>query len=115
MLVSLAGEFWLGLEKIHAITRQNDTVLQIQAEDSKQGRHVVEYHLMMEDASSDYTIHLRLTDSDLPHMVGNSSAIRFSTKDRMNDEHQDSSCANDYTGKRGETSFKQKQNRKNIF
>ncbi|XP_012673020.2 angiopoietin-related protein 3-like [Clupea harengus] len=92
------GEFWLGLEKIHAITRQNDSVLRIQAEDSKQGRHVVEYHLMMEDASSDYTIHLRLTDSDLPHMVGNSSAIRFSTKDRMNDEHQDSSCANDYTG-----------------
>ncbi|KAL2097762.1 hypothetical protein ACEWY4_006969 [Coilia grayii] len=92
------GEFWLGLKKIYAIARHNDTIVRIQAEDSKQGRHVVEYYLMMEDASSDYAIHLRSTDTDLPHTVGNKTAIRFSTKDHIKDDHQDPSCPNDYTG-----------------
>ncbi|XP_063075744.1 angiopoietin-related protein 3-like [Engraulis encrasicolus] len=92
------GEFWLGLKKIYAIAQHNDTIVRIQAEDSKQGKHVVEYNLMIEDASSDYAIHLRSTDSDQLHPVGNKSAIRFSTKDHLNDENQDPSCANDYTG-----------------
>ncbi|XP_041914156.1 angiopoietin-related protein 3-like [Alosa sapidissima] len=95
---SFKGEFWLGLRKVHALTQHNDTILRIIAEDSKQAKYVVEYHLMMEDASSDYAIHLRPTDSDLPTTVGNDTAIRFSTKDRMNDEHQEPSCTNDYTG-----------------
>ncbi|XP_062382762.1 angiopoietin-related protein 3-like [Sardina pilchardus] len=92
------GESWLGLKKIHALAQHNDTVLRIMAEDSKQAKYVVEYHLMMEDASLDYAIHLRQTDSDPAATVANHTAIRFSTKDHVNDGHLGSSCKNDYTG-----------------
>ncbi|XP_064194537.1 angiopoietin-related protein 3-like [Anguilla rostrata] len=92
---NLEKEFWLGLKKIYAIARQGSSILQIELEDWKQGRHSFEYNFTLEGPDSHYALHLTQVSGDLPDAMANYTAS-FSTKDRNNKE--DSSCAHNYTG-----------------
>ncbi|KAL7387275.1 hypothetical protein ABVT39_021215 [Epinephelus coioides] len=92
------GEFWLGLRKIHSLAAQGNSVLHIQLEDWKQGRRFIEYRFHLNGPESNYTIHLTHLSGDLPDPMSNHTGMMFSTKDRDNDNLQDSSCAHNYTG-----------------
>ncbi|XP_026169254.1 angiopoietin-related protein 3-like isoform X2 [Mastacembelus armatus] len=92
------GEFWLGLRKIHALAIEGNSILHIQLEDWKQGRRFINYKFYLDDAKSNYTIHLTHLSGDLPDPMSNHTSTMFSTKDRGNDNHQDSTCAHNYTG-----------------
>ncbi|XP_037644180.1 angiopoietin-related protein 3-like [Sebastes umbrosus] len=92
------GEFWLGLRKIHSLAAQGNSVLHIQLEDWKQARHFIEYRFNLNGPESNYTIHLTHLFGDLPDPMSNQTGMMFSTKDRDNDNHQDSNCAHSYTG-----------------
>ncbi|XP_071372491.1 angiopoietin-related protein 3-like [Centroberyx affinis] len=92
------GEFWLGLRKIHSLAAQGNSVLHIQLEDWKQGERFIQYSFNLEGPERNYTIHLTQLSGDLPDAMTNHSGMMFSTKDRDNDNHQDSNCAHNYTG-----------------
>ncbi|XP_066547930.1 angiopoietin-related protein 3 [Amia ocellicauda] len=94
----LEREFWLGLEKIHALAQQGDHVLHIQLEDWRNERQFIEYRFGLEGRDSDYTIHLTQLSGDLPDAMTNQTGMRFSTKDRDNDNMEGSSCAENYSG-----------------
>ncbi|XP_038858810.1 angiopoietin-related protein 3 isoform X2 [Salvelinus namaycush] len=91
-----SGEFWLGLIKIHSLAGQGDSILRIELEDWKEDRRSVEYQFTLEGPQAHYTLHLTHLSGDLPNAMGNHT--RFSTKDRDNNNHQDSNCAKTYTG-----------------
>ncbi|XP_030647550.1 angiopoietin-related protein 3 [Chanos chanos] len=92
----LEKEFWLGLEKIYAISRQGEYILHIQLEDWREERRFVEYTFTLDGPSSDYTLHLAHLSGNLPDIMGNHTGVRFSTKD--NDVHEVSTCTRNYTG-----------------
>lgn len=94
----IVGEFWLGLRKIHSLASQGESILRIELEDWKEERRSVEYQFTLEGPQAHYTLHLTHLSGDLPDAMGNHSGMMFSTKDRDNDNHQDSNCAKNYTG-----------------
>lgn len=96
--VSPTGEFWLGLKKIQALAAQGNSVLHVQLEDWKQGRHFNEYGFYLDGPERNYTIHLTLMSGDLPDPLSNLTGVMFSTKDRDNDKQEDPSCAHSFTG-----------------
>uniref|UniRef100_A0A8C2XEL4 Angiopoietin like 3 n=1 Tax=Cyclopterus lumpus TaxID=8103 RepID=A0A8C2XEL4_CYCLU len=92
------GEFWLGLRSIHSLATQGNSVLHIQLEDWKQNRRFTEYRFNLNGPESNYTIHLTHLFGDLLDPMSNHTGMMFSTKDRDNDNHQESNCAHYYTG-----------------
>ncbi|XP_054482525.1 angiopoietin-related protein 3-like [Anoplopoma fimbria] len=92
------GDFWLGLRNIHSLATQGNSVLHIQLEDWKQNRRFIEYRFKLNGPEGNYTIHLTHLSGDLPDPMSNHTGMMFSTKDRDNDNHQDSNCAHNYTG-----------------
>lgn len=91
------GEFWLGLKKIYAIARLGNSLLHIQMEDWRKEKHFVVYQYILEDAASNYTIHLKLQSAEENSSVDEHIGLSFSTKDH-NDANLDSNCTQDYTG-----------------
>lgn len=77
---------------------RGNSVLRVQLEDWKQGRHVSEYAVYLNGPEVDYTIDLRLLSGDLPDPMGNLTGMPFSTKDRDSAKQRDSDCAHGYTG-----------------
>ncbi|XP_041658401.1 angiopoietin-related protein 3-like [Cheilinus undulatus] len=92
------SEFWLGLRKIYSLTAQGNSVLHIQLEDWKQDKRFIEYRFHLDGPEANYSIHLTHLSGDLPDPMSNHSGIMFSTKDRDNDRHRDSSCAQNLSG-----------------
>lgn len=94
-----AEDFWLGLKKIYSFTQQGAYILRIDLEDWKEEKHWAEYRFSLEGPSTDYTLHVSNFSGDLPDAMANSTGMRFSTKDRNNDNHRNPNCARNYTGK----------------
>ncbi|XP_022062321.1 angiopoietin-related protein 3 [Acanthochromis polyacanthus] len=94
----LEKDFWLGLKKIHSITQQGVYILRVDLEDWKEEKHWAEYCFSLEGPSKDYTLHVSHPSGDLPDAMANSTGMRFATKDRKKDNHQNSNCARNYTG-----------------
>lgn len=93
----LIGEFWLGLKKIYAIAHQGNSLLHVQMEDWRKEKHFMVYQYILEDAASNFTIHLKLQWVEASSAVDEHIGLRFSTKDH-NDGNLDPNCAQDYTG-----------------
>lgn len=91
-------DFWLGLKKIHSLTQQGPYILRIDLEDSKEEKHWAEYSFSLEAPSKDYALQASYISGDLPDGMTNLTGIKFSTKDRINDKHRNSSCGRNYTG-----------------
>ncbi|KAJ8277906.1 hypothetical protein GJAV_G00081520 [Gymnothorax javanicus] len=95
----LDKEFWLGLRKIYSITRQSDSnTLQITLEDWQEQKRSIEYQFSLEGPDTNYTLHLTHLYGDLPNAMSNNTGMKFSTKDRDNDNHEDINCAESYSG-----------------
>lgn len=94
-----AEDFWLGLKRIQSIAQQGVYILRIDLEDWKDDKHWTEYSFSLEGPSKDYTLHVSHLSGNLPDGIANSTGVRFSTKDRNYDNHPNSDCARNYTGK----------------
>ncbi|CAN9500875.1 unnamed protein product [Ophioblennius macclurei] len=94
----LEKDFWLGLKKIHSLAQQGTHILRVDLEDWKEEKHWAEYRFSLEGPSRDYAIHVSHLSGNLPDVIGNSSGIRFSTKDRNNDSQRSATCSRNYTG-----------------
>ncbi|XP_018552153.1 angiopoietin-related protein 3 [Lates calcarifer] len=94
----LEKDFWLGLKKIHSLAQQGAYILHIDLEDWKEEKHWAEYRFSLDGPSKDYTLHVSHFSGDLPDAMANSTDMRFSTKDRNNDNHRNSSCTRNNTG-----------------
>ncbi|XP_056119543.1 angiopoietin-related protein 3-like [Rhinichthys klamathensis goyatoka] len=92
-----SSEFWLGLKKIYAVARQGQSLLHVQIEDWGKQKHFIVYQYILEDAASNYTIHLKLQSAESSSAVDEHTGFRFSTKDH-NDGNQHPNCTQDYTG-----------------
>lgn len=89
----------MGLKKIHSLTQQGVKILRIDLEDWKEEKYWAEYNFSLEDPSKDYILHVSHFSGDMPDALANSTGMRFSTKDRNNENHQSSKCSRNYTGK----------------
>ncbi|KAF7223143.1 angiopoietin-related protein 3-like [Nothobranchius furzeri] len=92
-LASTIREFWLGLKKIHSLTSQGNSVLQIQLEDWKHNKQVIDYKFNLDGPDNNYTIHLTRLSGSLPDPLSNHTGVMFSTTDRDNQE-----CPNQKSG-----------------
>ncbi|KAK1152552.1 angiopoietin-related protein 4-like [Acipenser oxyrinchus oxyrinchus] len=97
---TLHGEFWLGLEQIHALSRQGGYVLQVQLTDWNNQAQSVEYSFRLGGEESSYTLHLREgAPGNLENALStDSSGLPFSTRDRDSDLKPDINCAKHLTG-----------------
>uniref|UniRef100_A0A8C8E254 Angiopoietin-like 3 n=1 Tax=Oryzias sinensis TaxID=183150 RepID=A0A8C8E254_9TELE len=94
----LEKDFWLGLQKIHSLTQQRPYILRIDLEDWKEEKHWAEYHFVVGSPSTGYTLHVSNFSGDLQDAMTNLNGMKFSTKDRSNNDQRDSSCARNNTG-----------------
>lgn len=91
-------DFWLGLKKINSIAQQGVYILRIDLEDWKQVKHWAEHRFSLEGPSKDYAIHVSHYFGDLHDAMTSSDGMRFSTKDRNDNNHQSPNCVRNYTG-----------------
>ncbi|KAJ8278663.1 hypothetical protein COCON_G00057290 [Conger conger] len=93
----LKGEFWLGLESIHILSRQADLVLQVEFSDWKGEARTIKFPFRLSGEENNYALNLR---EDSSGNVENAltSDIPFSTRDRDNDQKSDMNCAKHLTG-----------------
>ncbi|XP_019966323.2 angiopoietin-related protein 4 [Paralichthys olivaceus] len=99
---NLNGEFWLGLEKIHTITKDGGYILNIKLSDwgddlasvrlpFKLGGEETKYSLQIQEVGTFSTLETSLgTDA--------STGLPFSTSDRDNDQKNDLNCAKHLSG-----------------
>ncbi|XP_049603260.1 angiopoietin-related protein 3-like isoform X3 [Syngnathus scovelli] len=92
------GEFWLGLNKIHSLLAQGNSILHMHLEDWKHNKRFMEYTCNLGGPESNYTLGLKLLSGDLSDFMKNHTGLMFSTKDRDNDKNRDPNCARNYTG-----------------
>lgn len=97
-----AGEFWLGLENIHAISRQGSYILQVELTDGA-GRQlpVTRYRLRLDGEEEKFSLHLEdESPSDVQEKVmpTTASGLPFSTADRDNDLAAEVNCAERLSG-----------------
>ncbi|XP_078074523.1 angiopoietin-related protein 3 isoform X2 [Mustelus asterias] len=94
-----AGEFWLGLEKVHHITRQRAYMLHIELDEWKSDKRFIKYTFSLGEKETDYTIQLSdILLGNLHNAMTEQAGMKFSTKDRDNDMRNDTNCAESYSG-----------------
>ena len=90
----LTGEFWLGLSKIHRLTKEGSNTLRVDLGDFEGNTAYANYSTFsVSDGSTEYI----LTVGGYSGTAGNSLAwhngMRFTTRDRDNDNHGSLQCA----------------------
>ena len=88
----------MGLQKIYSLSQQGLYILRIDFEDWKEEKHWAECQFSLDGPSKDYAIQISHFSGDLPDALA-SSGVRFSTKDRNNDDHRNSNHNCSYTGR----------------
>ena len=93
------NEFWLGNEKIHRLTKRKNMMIRFDLEDFDGNRAYAEYKTFYIDGESDnYRVHVSSYSGTAGDSFSGTNGLQFSTKDRDNDSHGSSSCANEYHG-----------------
>lgn len=92
------SEYWLGLDNIHALTRNNNYKLKVEVEDWNGLRKYAEYsEFVVDDKESDYKLKVGGYSGTAGDSLANSNGQRFSTKDHDVDAHRNN-CAVSYKG-----------------
>ncbi|VDH97393.1 Hypothetical predicted protein [Mytilus galloprovincialis] len=90
----IGGEFWLGLELIHEITKEGNYMLRIDLEDFEgEKRYALYSNFVIEDASSEYTLRVSGYSGTAGDGMANHNNMQFSTKNRNKID-----CATTYKG-----------------
>lgn len=94
---SLNGEFWLGLENIHSLSKQSQYILQVELSDwAGEQQREARYRLHLDGEEKKFALHLEQEFSSGVQekiMTNGESALPFSTADRDNDLAADVNCA----------------------
>ncbi|XP_042272985.1 angiopoietin-related protein 4-like [Thunnus maccoyii] len=93
---SLSGEFWLGLENIHSLSKQGQYLLQVELSDLAGREQVAHYGVTVDGEEEKFAIHLENDSSSGAQeeiIVTGASGVPFSTADRDNDLSADVNCA----------------------
>ncbi|XP_058494497.1 angiopoietin-related protein 4-like [Solea solea] len=91
---SVDGEFWLGLENIHSLSKQGQYILQVELSDQAGERQTVRYQFRLDGEEKKFTVHLEQETS--PGHQGEhvmSTGLPFSTADQDNDLAAGVNCA----------------------
>ena len=96
---NLTGEFWLGLSKIHRLTKEGSNTLRVDLGDFEGNTAYANYSTFsISDGSTEYI----LTVGGYSGTAGDSmfvhNGMRFSTRDNDNDLWSEANCAQDFTG-----------------
>ncbi|KAG7487916.1 hypothetical protein MATL_G00028430 [Megalops atlanticus] len=97
---NLNGEFWLGLEKIHTLSKQGDYILEVEISDWKDESQSIRYSFRLGGEESNYALFLKEGSSaNLESALSTDpSGLPFSTQDRDNDQKMDTNCAKHLSG-----------------
>eukprot|EP00062_Callorhinchus_milii_P025929 gi/632987464/ref/XP_007882575.1/ PREDICTED: angiopoietin-related protein 4-like [Callorhinchus milii] len=96
---NLNSEFWLGLEKVCAVTGQGDHILRIELQDWDNHTQHMDYPFHLGSEATHYTLSLgSAVSGSLRIAISPASGLRFSTRDQDHDLKLDSSCAQHLTG-----------------
>ncbi|XP_070688045.1 angiopoietin-related protein 4-like [Pempheris klunzingeri] len=94
---SLNGDFWLGLENIHSLSKQGQYVLQVELSDwTGQQLPPTRYRFQLDGEEKKFSLHLQQESSSEVQqtvMTTGASGVPFSTADRDNDLASDINCA----------------------
>uniref|UniRef100_UPI0037E81F28 angiopoietin-related protein 4-like n=1 Tax=Semicossyphus pulcher TaxID=241346 RepID=UPI0037E81F28 len=90
---SLNGDFWLGLENIHSLSKQGQYVLQVEVSDGA-GQQEARYGFQLDGEESMFALYLQQeSENKVNIMTTGASGVPFSTSDRDNDLAKDVNCA----------------------
>ena len=95
---NLTGEFWLGLSKIHRLTKEGSNTLRVDLGDFDNSTAFAKYSTFsIGDNSTEYTLTVGGVSGPAGDGLGSHNGRRFSTRDNDNDGHV-SNCAQSATG-----------------
>ena len=96
----LNGEFWLGLNKIHRLTKHTtSTALRVDLEDFDGNERYAKYTTFrVLESSTKYTLNIAGYSGDAGDSLINHNGRKFSTKDQDNDIDNTHNCAVLYKG-----------------
>jgi len=84
----LNGEFWLGLDKIHRLTSDNDSILRVDLDDFEGNTAYAEYNKFGVMSENDkYKLILGSYSGNASDSLSHHGDQPFSTKDQDNDQH----------------------------
>lgn len=94
-----SGEFWLGLENIHSLSRQGQYILQVELYDwAEEQQQEARYRLQLDGEEKKFALHLEQKSSSGVIMTTGESGLPFSTADSDNDLAADVNCAELHSG-----------------
>ncbi|GAA6228564.1 angiopoietin-related protein 4 [Lates japonicus] len=99
---NLNGEFWLGLEKIHSIAKDGGYILNVKLSDWGDDLATIRLPFQLGGEETKYSLQIQEVDtfSTLESSLGTdaTSGLPFSTRDRDNDQKNDTNCAKHLSG-----------------
>ncbi|XP_034559900.1 angiopoietin-related protein 4 [Notolabrus celidotus] len=99
---SLNGEFWLGLEKMHAIAKDGGYILNINLADWSGDVATISLPFQLGGEETKYSLQIRETSTFSPLQISlgtdATSGLPFSTRDQDNDQKNDTNCAKHLSG-----------------
>ncbi|XP_054645998.1 angiopoietin-related protein 4-like [Dunckerocampus dactyliophorus] len=99
---SLNGEFWLGLDNIHAIAQQGQYLLQVELSDWAGQMQATRYQFRLDGEEEKYALHLEQESTsgagEEESILTGASGLPFSTVDSDNDLAADANCAELHSG-----------------
>ena len=96
---NLTGEFWLGLSKIHRLTKEGSNTLRVDLEDFEGNTSYANYSTFsVGDGSTEYILTVGGYSGTAGDSLASHNGSRFSTRDNDNDLQSGGNCAQDYTG-----------------
>ncbi|XP_069009427.1 angiopoietin-related protein 4-like [Embiotoca jacksoni] len=93
---SLNGEFWLGLDNIHSLSKRGQNILQVELSDESGQHQAARYQFQLDGEEKKFALHFEQeSSSGLQEkiMTTRASGLPFSTADRDNDLAADVNCA----------------------
>ena len=95
---NLTGEFWLGLSKIHRLTKEGSNTLRVDLGDFERNTRYANYSTFnVSDGSTEYILTVGGYSGTAGDSLGSHNKWRFSTRDNDN-ENDRRNCAQQYTG-----------------
>lgn len=96
---NLNGEFWLGLESIHSLSKQGEYILQVEVTDGAGQQQTARYKFQLDGEEKMFSLHLQPESEGQENiMTTGASGLPFSTADRDNDLAEDVNCADLLSG-----------------
>ena len=97
---NLTGEFWLGLSKIHRLTKEGSNTLRVDLGDFEGNTAYANYSIFnVSDGSTEYILTVGgYSGTAGDSLANNHNGMRFSTRDNENDLRSGNNCAQQYTG-----------------